>query len=311
LRKPGTIRGGSGTSRKISGGTPCSGSLRSIRFCGQKDRGERDPGVVAIAATGLRSGLPGRVRKPRSFVQGHGRWTDGQLFWIVQTQSDTARGHAMVENRAALAGGAVGALLPDLAAPKVFEGFEAMRARLRPRPQPDPTLRSSADPYRRLSANDMWQRRLKWHIWKKTGTPGSPPERNGRAEGRDHVRSPARAGKTAPDIDFVGKAVEATSGVRPRCLSACPSVQARRHGDTGFKIGDHSCARMVARARPPPRGEDARCPDSVRARAATRIPHGRRRPLRHRRRLTTLHPADLNKRRGNDKQGAEAGDRVQ
>ena len=151
---------------------------------------------------------------------------------------------------------------------------------------------------------DMWNGDMAKYL-EKTGTPGITTCQNAALK-TPIMTDPGTRWEYGINIDFVGKAVEAASGKRLDAYLRDHMFAPLGMNDTGFKItrraapaaGRHACAR---------RGRIAGA-DPVRARAGSGIPHGRRRPLRHRGRLHQVHPDDPQQGPRQRQPGAEARD---
>ena len=197
----------------------------------------------------------------------------------------------------------IGKVLPDLASPQVLEGFDAKgEPKLRPAKKPI-TLRHLMTHTAGFCYN-MWNGDMASYL-EKTGTPGITTCQNAALK-TPIMTDPGTRWEYGTNIDFVGKAVEAVSGKRLDAYLRDHHVRAARHERhrlqdqrrTAQAAGRHACARRGRRAGA----------DPVRARAGAGIPHGRRRPLRHRGRLHQVHPDDPQQGPRQRQPGAEARD---
>jgi CubicO group peptidase (beta-lactamase class C family) len=137
----------------------------------------------------------------------------------------------------------IGKVLPDLAAPMVLEGFDE---------QGEPQLRAAKRPItlRHLmthtagfgyeSLNGDMKRYLE-----KTGTPGITTCKN-EALKIPVLTEPGTRWEYGLSMDFVGKAIEAVSGMRLDAYFRDNLLAPLGMGDTGFKITDDMRRRLVA-----------------------------------------------------------------
>ena len=190
-----------------------------------------------------------------------------------------------------------------LPSPQVLEGFDANgEPKLRPAKNPI-TLRHLMT-HTAGFAYDMWNGDMVKYL-EKTGTPGITTCQNAALKTPDHDRSRHALG-IRHQHRFRRQGGGSGQRQAARRLSARPHVHAARHERHRLQDrrvatqtpGRHACAR---------RGRIAGA-DPVRARAGSGIPHGRRRALRHRRRLHQIHPDDPQQGQRQRQSGAEAGD---
>ena len=124
---------------------------------------------------------------------------------------------------------------------------------------------------------DMWNGDMVRYL-EKTGTPRSPPAST-RALKTPLMTDPGTRWEYGINIDFVGKAVEAVERPAARRVSARQHLRAARH--ERHRLQDHARAARAAGRRACARRGRLAGADPVRNRAGARIPHGRRRALRH------------------------------
>ena len=167
------------------------------------------PGVVAMAATDHEIVYQGAFGK-RDLAKPDAMTTDS-VFWIASmTKAITAAAAMQLVEAGKLAlDEPIGRIMPDLAAPKVFDGFDASGA---------PKVRNAKRPItlRHLMTHTAG---FCYHIWNadmlayldKTGTPGITSCEN-KALAVPLFNEPGERWEYGINIDFVGKAVEAVSG---------------------------------------------------------------------------------------------------
>jgi CubicO group peptidase (beta-lactamase class C family) len=216
----------------------------------QKSEAQEIPGVVAMAATGKEVIYQGAFGK-RDLSKDTAMTADS-VFWIASMTKAITAAAAMqlVEQGKLSLEGPIGKLLPDLAAPQVLEGFDA---------NGEPKLRPARNPItlRHLLTHtagfcyDMWNGDMVRYL-EKTGTPGIITCKNNALK-TPIMSDPGTRWEYGSNIDFVGKAVEATSGVRLDVYLRDHLFKPLGMSDTGFKIGDSQRARLVAMHS---RGED-------------------------------------------------------
>jgi CubicO group peptidase (beta-lactamase class C family) len=208
----------------------------------QKSDAREIPGVVAMAATGQEVVYQGAFGK-RDLSKDDAMTADS-VFWIASmTKAITAAGAMQLVEQGKLSLEApIGTVLPDLATPQVFEGFDAKgEPKLRPAKNPI-TLRHLMT-HTAGFAYDMWNGDMVTYL-EKTGTPTITTCKNDALK-TPLMSDPGTRWEYGSNIDFVGKAVEAASGRR---------LDAYLHGhlftplgmsDTGFRIGVPQRERLV------------------------------------------------------------------
>ena len=191
----------------------------------------------------------------------------------------------------------IGKMLPDLAEPQVLEGFDANgEPKLRPAKQPI-TLRHLLT-HTAGFAYDMWNGDMARYL-EKTGTAAVTTGKNAALKA-PLMSDPGKRWEYGINIDFVGKAVEAVSGQRLDAYLRDHLFAPLGMTDTGFRLGEAQRERLVGMHA---RGADGSlAPIPFETRAGAGIPHGRRRALRHRRRLHQVRPDDPQQGRGNGNQ---------
>jgi CubicO group peptidase (beta-lactamase class C family) len=200
------------------------------------------PGVVAMAATSKEVIYQGAFGK-RDLSKDEAMTPDS-VFWIASmTKAITAAaGMQLVEQGKLSLDEPIGKLLPDLAAPQVFDGFDA---------KGEPRLRAAKKPItlRHLMthtagfAYDMWNGDMVQYL-EKTGTPGITTCKNDALK-TPLMTDPGTRWEYGTNIDFVGKAVEAASGKRLDAYLRDHIFTPLGMTDTGFKIGDAQRKRLV------------------------------------------------------------------
>ena len=227
--------------------------------------------------------------------------TADSVFWIASMTKaiTTAGAMQLVEQGKLSLDEPIGKVLPDLASPQVLEGFDA---------KGEPKLRPAKNPItlRHLMTHtagfcyDMWNGDMVTYL-EKTGLPAITTCKNDALK-TPIVTDPGTRWEYGTNIDFVGKAVEAVSGKRLDAYLRDHLFAPLGMNDTGFKLTD-SHAQAPGRHARARRGWFARA-DPVRTRAGPGIPHGWRRPLRHRGRLHQVHPDDPQQGHGQRQPGA-------
>ncbi len=208
------------------------------------------PGVVAMAATGKDVIYQNAFGK-RDLSKDDAMTLDS-VFWIASMTKAITSAAAMqlVEQGKLALDEPVGKLLPDLADPRVLEGFDANGA---------PILRPAkgAITLRQLMTHtagfcyDMWNGDMVRYL-EITGTPGITSCQN--AALRTPLASdPGTRWEYGTNIDFVGKAVEAASGQRLGQYLRDNMFAPLGMNDTAFKIGEAQRKRLVGMHA---RGED-------------------------------------------------------
>jgi methyl acetate hydrolase len=216
----------------------------------QKADAKEIPGVVAVAATGKETIYQGAFGK-RDLSKDDPMTLDS-VFWIASMTKaiTTAAAMQLVEQGKLSLDSPIGNLLPDLASPKVLEGFDA-----------------SGEPILRPARNAITLRHLMTHtagfcyeLWnadkarylEKTGTPGITTCKNDALK-TPIASDPGTRWEYGTNIDFVGKAVEAVSGKRLDAYLRDQMFAPLGMNDTGFKITDSMRKRLVGMHA---RGED-------------------------------------------------------
>jgi len=208
------------------------------------------PGVVAVAADSNGVIYEGAFGK-RDLGRDDPMTTDS-VFWIASmTKAITcAAGMQLVEQGRLSLDAPIGEVLPDLAAPKVLDGFDA---------HGEPILRPArtAITLRHLMTHtagfcyDMWNGDMASYV-QKAGTPGIITCKND-ALTLPLASDPGTRWEYGINIDFVGKAVEAVSGVTLDRYLRDNLFAPLGMDDTGFKLGASQRARLVGMHA---RGED-------------------------------------------------------
>jgi len=216
----------------------------------QKSDAKEIPGVVAIAATSKEVIYQGAYGKRD--LSKHDAMTTDSMFWIASmTKTITAAAAMQLVEQGKLALDApIGKVLPDLASPQVFEGFDA---------KGEPNLRPAKNPItvRHLMTHTAG---FCYHLWngdmvkylEKTGTPDITSCKNAALQ-TPIMSDPGMRWEYGTNIDFVGKAVEAVSGKKLDAYLRDHLFTPLGMTDTGFKIGEAQRKRLVAMHQ---RGED-------------------------------------------------------
>jgi CubicO group peptidase (beta-lactamase class C family) len=174
------------------------------------------------------------------------------VFWIASMSKaiTAAAGMQLVEQGKLSLDAPIGKVLPDLASPQVFEGFDADGApKLRPAKNPI-TLRHLMT-HTAGFCYDMWNGDMVKYL-EKTGIPGITSCKNAALK-TPIMSDPGTRWEYGTNIDFVGKAVEAVSGMRLDAYLRDHLFTPLGMSDTGFKIGESQRKRLV--------GMHARGPD--------------------------------------------------
>jgi methyl acetate hydrolase len=226
------------------------GSTQIDQVLRQKSDAGEIPGVVAMAATGQEVIYQGAFGKRD--LSGDAAMTPDSVFWIASMTKAITAAAAMqlVEQGRLSLEGPIGRLLPDLAAPQVLEGFDAAG---------EPKLRPARNPItlRHLLTHtagfcyDMWNGDMVRYL-EKTGTPVITTCKNAALK-TPIMSDPGTRWEYGTNIDFVGRAVEATSGLRLDAYLRDHLFKPLGMTDTGFKIGEQQRARLVGMHT---RGED-------------------------------------------------------
>lgn len=220
----------------------------------QKSEAKEIPGVVAMAATGNEVIYQGAFGK-RDLSKDDPRenaMTADSVFWIASmTKAITAAaGMQLVEQGKLSLEEPIGKVLPNLASPQVLEGFGA---------NGEPKLRAATKPItlRHLMthtagfAYNMWNGDMVTYL-EKTGTPAVTTCQNAALK-TPLMTDPGTRWEYGTNIDFVGKAVEAVSGIRLDAYLRDHMFTPLGMTDTAFKIGESQRQRLVAMHS---RGED-------------------------------------------------------
>jgi methyl acetate hydrolase len=210
------------------------------------------PGVVAMAATDKEIVYQAAFGK-RDLGKPDPMTVDS-VFWIASmTKAITAAAAMQLVEEGKLAlDDPIGKLLPDLAAPKVFDGLDAAgAAKLRPAKRPI-TLRHLMT-HTAGFCYHIWNERMRDHL-EKTGIPGITSCEN-KALTAPLFNEPGERWEYGINIDFVGKAIEAASGKTLEAYLKDHIFTPLGMADTGFKIGASQRARLV--------GMHARGPDGT------------------------------------------------
>jgi CubicO group peptidase (beta-lactamase class C family) len=210
------------------------------------------PGVVAVAASGSEVIYQGAFGK-RDLGKDEAMTPDS-VFWIASMTKAVTSAAAMqlVEQGKLSLDDPIGKLLPDLASPRVLEGFDA---------QGEPILRDARRPItlRHLMTHtagfcyDLWNADMGRYM-EKTGTPGIISCKNDALK-TPLATDPGTRWEYGINIDFVGKAVEAASGKRLDAYLRDHMFAPLGMNDTAFKITDDMRKRLV--------GAHARGPDGT------------------------------------------------
>lgn len=201
------------------------------------------PGVVAMAATAdgpLYAGAFGRRDVSKDAVM-----TADTVFWIASMTKAVTSVAAMqlVERGRLTLDDPLGALLPELAAPQVLEGFDADGTpRLRPAKRPV-TLRHLLTHTAGFSY-DMWNAAIGRYM-QQEGIPGIITCRND-ALRTPLVADPGERWEYGISIDWVGKAVEAASGQKLDAYLRDHVLDPLGMRDTGFVLTQSQRARLAA-----------------------------------------------------------------
>ncbi|HEY0331628.1 MAG TPA: serine hydrolase domain-containing protein [Rhodopseudomonas sp.] len=201
------------------------------------------PGMVAIAATGseiVYQGAFGRrdLSKPEPM-------TPDSVFWIASmTKAVTAAGAMQLVEQGKMAlDEPVGRLLPELAAPQLLEGFDADGTpKLRPATVPI-TLRHLLTHTSGL-CYDMWNADMVTYR-DRLGLPRVTSCLNAALQ-VPIMAEPGSRWEYGIGLDFVGKAIEAATGLRLDAYLRDHILAPLGMTDTAFKIGATQRQRLVA-----------------------------------------------------------------
>ena len=216
----------------------------------EKSEAKEIPGVVAIAARGNETIYQGAFGK-RDLSKDDAMTLDS-VFWIASMTKavTTAGAMQLVEQGKLDLDAAIGKLLPDLASPQVLEGFDA---------KGEPKLRPAkgAITLRQLMTHtagfcyNMWNGDMAVYL-DKTGIPAITTCKNDALK-TPIMSDPGTRWEYGTNIDFVGKAIEATSGKRLDAYLRDYLFAPLGMNDTSFKISDAMRKRLVGMHA---RGED-------------------------------------------------------
>src|SRR5271163_3819845 len=200
------------------------------------------PGVVAIAASGKETIYQGAFGK-RDLSKDDAMTVDS-VFWIASmTKAVTsAAGMQLVEQGKLSLDEPIGKVLPDLASPKVLEGFDAKgEPELRPAKNPI-TLRHLVT-HTAVFCYDMWNGDMATYR-AKAGLPPITTCKNDALK-TPITTDPGTRWEYGTNIDFVGKAVEAASGKKLDAYLRDHLFAPLGMNDTGFKLTDTMRQRLV------------------------------------------------------------------
>jgi methyl acetate hydrolase len=206
------------------------------------DRGDV-PGVVAMAATRdgpLYQGAFGIRALPDGAAM-----TPDTVFWIASmTKAITSTAAMQIVEQGKLAlDGPIAEVLPELAAPRVLEGFDA---------EGEPRLRAARRPItlRHLITHtagfvyDIWNPQMGRYM-ERNGVPGIITCQNA-ALALPLTFDPGERWDYEINIDWVGKAVERVSGQRLGAYFAEHLFAPIGIKDTAFRLTDHHRPRLAA-----------------------------------------------------------------
>ena len=209
----------------------------------QKSADKEIPGVVAMAANGNEVIYQGAYGK-RDLSKDDAMTADS-VFWIASmTKAITAAGAMqLVEHGKLSLHAPIGKVLPDLAAPQVFEGFDSNgEPNLRPA-KCEITLRHLMT-HTAGFAYDLWNGDMVRYL-EKTGLPGITSCKNDALK-TPLMTDPGTRWEYGINIDFVGKAIEAVSGKRLDSYLRDHLLTPLGMTDTSFRIGEAQRQRLVA-----------------------------------------------------------------
>jgi methyl acetate hydrolase len=208
----------------------------------QKTDAAEIAGIVAIAASGndvLYEGAFGKrdLSKPDAM-------TLDSVFWIASMTKavTTAGAMQLVEQGKLSLEEPIGNVLPDLASPKVLEGFDA---------NGEPKLRGARTPItlRQLMTHtagfcyNLWNGDMGTYL-EKNGLPAITTCKNDALK-TPIMSDPGTRWEYGTNIDFVGKAIEAVSGQRLDTYLRDNLFTPLGMSDTAFKISDSMRKRLV------------------------------------------------------------------
>ncbi|MFB9261795.1 serine hydrolase domain-containing protein [Bradyrhizobium erythrophlei] len=216
----------------------------------QKSEAKEVPGVVAVAATGKDVIYQGAFGK-RDLSKDDAMTADS-VFWIASmTKAVTSAGAMQLVEQGKLSlDEPIGKVLPDLATPKVLEGFDAKgEPKLRPAKKPI-TLRQLMT-HTAGFCYDLWNGDMAAYL-QKTGLPSITTCQNAALK-TPIASDPGTRWEYGTNIDFVGKAVEGVSGKKLDAYLRDHIFAPLGMSDTAFKISDNMRKRLVGMHM---RGED-------------------------------------------------------
>jgi methyl acetate hydrolase len=209
----------------------------------QKSADKEIPGVVAMAANGNEVIYQGAYGK-RDLSKDDAMTADS-VFWIASmTKAITSAGAMQLVEQGKLSLDApIGEVLPDLAAPQVFEGFDSNgEPNLRPA-KCEITLRHLMT-HTAGFAYDLWNGDMVRYL-EKTGLPSITSCKNDALK-TPLMTDPGTRWEYGINIDLVGKAIEAVSGKRLDSYLRDHLLTPLGMTDTSFRIGESQRHRLVA-----------------------------------------------------------------
>jgi methyl acetate hydrolase len=218
------------------------------------------PGVVALAATAQGPVYQGAAGK-RALPAGSDMTVDS-VFWIASmTKAITSTAAMQLVERGKLSlDKPISEVLPELAAPKVLEGFDAGgEPKLRPAKRPI-TLRHLIT-HSAGFGYDIWNPDLLRYEEKK-GIPGIISCEN-LALTMPLTFDPGDRWEYGINIDWIGKAVERVSGQPLGAFFRENLFEPLGMKDTGFKLGEAQRARLVGMHTREPNGSLAPMPFEI------------------------------------------------
>ena len=245
------------------------------------------PGIVAVAATDKGTIYEGAFGK-RELGKDAPMTVDSVVWIASMTKAITATAAMQLVERGQLSlERPASEVVTSLSAAKVLEGFDAAgQPRLRAPKRPI-TLQPPSDAHRRFRLRDLAagdravperDRHAGHHDVRQRRADDAAPVRSGRPLG---VRDQHRLGRQ-----------DGRDGERPEARPLFPGQHPRPARHEGHFVQGLAVPAGSARERAPARREGRARADRVRAAGGTRVPHGRRRPLRHRTRLSGVHADD-------------------
>jgi CubicO group peptidase (beta-lactamase class C family) len=222
------------------------------RLLRQKTEAGEIPGVVAIAATGEEVIYQGAFGK-RDLGKDAPMTTDS-VFWIASmTKAITCAGAMQLVEQGKLSlDEPIGKLLPDLASPMVLEGFDEKGEPIVRPAKTEITLRHLMT-HTAGFCYDIWNGDMVSYL-EKTGLPTITTCKNDALK-TPLTSDPGTRWEYGINIDFVGKAIEAASGLRLDAYLRDHMFAPLGMTDTAFRIGPSQRERLV--------GMHARGPDGA------------------------------------------------